>query len=242
MDKASAYGAGDCRFESCRGHLTILFVTNNLPAVSCGIDLCIARRRALQKQASVAMRRHVRCFVSSLCPGANAEPTRKGSRAPLLCLWAFCVHRRPSDLILGLRLLLYIQEADRRDKIAFSVVSAHKICANHRDCCCCTQMHSSRAQTKSIEVLLPIVLWAFVMQSVAMATRLGIRTREPNSMSTVVPDALLRVKRGHKTRWPTIVLFRNAAATVNGKPSAPYTWCAAFLHGTPQMSQATGQA
>ena len=21
MDKASAYGAGDCRFESCRGHL-----------------------------------------------------------------------------------------------------------------------------------------------------------------------------------------------------------------------------
>ena len=24
MDKASAYGAGDCRFESCRGHLQIL--------------------------------------------------------------------------------------------------------------------------------------------------------------------------------------------------------------------------
>ena len=23
MDKASAYGAGDCRFESCRGHLLI---------------------------------------------------------------------------------------------------------------------------------------------------------------------------------------------------------------------------
>ena len=23
MDKASAYGAGDCRFESCRGHLTV---------------------------------------------------------------------------------------------------------------------------------------------------------------------------------------------------------------------------
>ena len=22
MDKASAYGAGDCRFESCRGHLS----------------------------------------------------------------------------------------------------------------------------------------------------------------------------------------------------------------------------
>lgn len=23
MDKASAYGAGDCRFESCRGHLLL---------------------------------------------------------------------------------------------------------------------------------------------------------------------------------------------------------------------------
>ena len=23
MDKASAYGAGDCRFESCRGHLVL---------------------------------------------------------------------------------------------------------------------------------------------------------------------------------------------------------------------------
>ena len=25
MDKASAYGAGDCRFESCRGHLQSFF-------------------------------------------------------------------------------------------------------------------------------------------------------------------------------------------------------------------------
>ena len=25
MDKASAYGAGDCRFESCRGHFLVQF-------------------------------------------------------------------------------------------------------------------------------------------------------------------------------------------------------------------------
>ena len=26
MDKASAYGAGDCRFESCRGHLSDVMI------------------------------------------------------------------------------------------------------------------------------------------------------------------------------------------------------------------------
>ena len=27
MDKASAYGAGDCRFESCRGHSFLFAIT-----------------------------------------------------------------------------------------------------------------------------------------------------------------------------------------------------------------------
>ena len=27
MDKASAYGAGDCRFESCRGHMFVILVS-----------------------------------------------------------------------------------------------------------------------------------------------------------------------------------------------------------------------
>ena len=28
MDKASAYGAGDCRFESCRGHFIVIITIN----------------------------------------------------------------------------------------------------------------------------------------------------------------------------------------------------------------------
>ena len=43
MDKASAYGAGDCRFESCRGHLQSF----------CGKGQLVERAREL-RSASLA--------------------------------------------------------------------------------------------------------------------------------------------------------------------------------------------
>ena len=48
MDKASAYGAGDCRFESCRGHMARIAGQLKFPIASPGAqwlmcDLCLAK-------------------------------------------------------------------------------------------------------------------------------------------------------------------------------------------------------
>ena len=42
MDKASAYGAGDCRFESCRGHLLALLAIDVYQRLDAIISLIIS--------------------------------------------------------------------------------------------------------------------------------------------------------------------------------------------------------
>ena len=47
MDKASAYGAGDCRFESCRGHFIFFALINK--------DLCNVESLAAATATSIAV-------------------------------------------------------------------------------------------------------------------------------------------------------------------------------------------
>ena len=45
MDKASAYGAGDCRFESCRGHVSSFARAR----------FCDVRRSVLLKRSNIIL-------------------------------------------------------------------------------------------------------------------------------------------------------------------------------------------
>ena len=66
MDKASAYGAGDCRFESCRGHC------HNGESIAIGMLKCRARG---QFGHAVAFLRESMCCLQRL---ASEEPHKLG--------------------------------------------------------------------------------------------------------------------------------------------------------------------
>ena len=54
MDKASAYGAGDCRFESCRGHFCVNMQQHGLTSIthqsSCGMMFASVRHAELEHE------------------------------------------------------------------------------------------------------------------------------------------------------------------------------------------------
>ena len=113
MDKASAYGAGDCRFESCRGHFTLRahYCEHGVkaargPANTNGIAnafatfqtflACSERAHALHRHARAADATEQSCFISSLCSTlcANAARMRSYSRSFLVALRCAAYYRR----------------------------------------------------------------------------------------------------------------------------------------------------
>ena len=101
MDKASAYGAGDCRFESCRGHFEhpCCFLTNsvwwNWPS-----STSKARQHLSVIRTVVAV--HVVSLMSQIFPPQCKLQCATGEISPVIHEWLrrlYCMRAQPSSIM-----------------------------------------------------------------------------------------------------------------------------------------------